>query len=102
MGNYAIQVNNLTKTYKLYDSNKRRIIESLFPMVKPKYKEFNALKDVNFTIKKGEIVGIIGKNGSGKSTLLKIITGVLKETSGEVLVDGRISALLELGAGFNP
>lgn len=102
MSEFAIEVNNLTKTYKLYDDNRRRIIESLFPNVKPKYKEFNALKDVSFKIKKGEIVGIIGKNGSGKSTLLKIITGVLNQTSGNIVVDGRISALLELGAGFNP
>lgn len=98
----VIEVKNLTKTYKLYKDNKRRIIESLFPNVKPQYTEFNALNDVSFQIKKGEIVGIIGKNGSGKSTLLKIITGVLQQSSGSVEIDGRISALLELGAGFNP
>ena len=98
----VIEVKNLTKTYKLYKNNKRRIIEGLFPNVKPQYTEFNALKDVSFQINKGEIVGIIGKNGSGKSTLLKIITGVLNQTSGDVKIDGRISALLELGAGFNP
>ena len=102
MSDYAIEVSHLTKTYKLYESNKRRIIEGLFPNAKPHYKEFNALNDVNFNIKKGEIVGIIGKNGSGKSTLLKIITGVLNPTGGNVKVKGRISALLELGAGFNP
>ena len=102
MGEYAIEVNNLTKTYKLYESNKRRIVEGLFPMAKPHYQAFDALDNVDFKIKKGEIVGIIGKNGSGKSTLLKIITGVLKQTSGNVVVNGRISALLELGAGFNP
>lgn len=102
MSENAIEVRNLTKTYKLYENNKRRIIEGLFPKAKPHYKEFNALKDVSFDIKKGEIVGIIGKNGSGKSTLLKIITGVLKPSDGSVVVDGRISALLELGAGFNP
>lgn len=102
MSEFAIEVSNLTKTYRLYENNRRRIIESLFPNVKPQYKEFNALKDVSFEIKKGEIVGIIGKNGSGKSTLLKIITGVLNQTSGNVVVNGKISALLELGAGFNP
>ncbi len=102
MSEFAIQVRNLTKTYKLYENNKRRIIEGLFPKAKPHYKEFKALNDVSFDIKKGEIVGIIGKNGSGKSTLLKIITGVLKPSDGSVVVDGRISALLELGAGFNP
>lgn len=98
----VIEVNNLTKTYKLYKNNKRRIIEGLFPNAKPQYTEFNALKDISFSIDKGEIVGIIGKNGSGKSTLLKIITGVLNPTSGDVKINGRISALLELGAGFNP
>ena len=102
MGNIAIEVKNLTKTYKLYESNKRRIIEGLFPGAKPHYKEFNALSDVSFTVNKGEIIGIVGTNGSGKSTLLKIITGVLNSTKGEVVVNGRISALLELGAGFNP
>ena len=102
MSEYAIEVEHLTKSYKLYDSNKRRIIEGLFPFVNPKYKEFKALDDVSFQIKKGEIVGIIGKNGSGKSTMLKIITGVLNSSSGNVVVNGRISALLELGAGFNP
>nr|WP_318684954.1 ABC transporter ATP-binding protein [uncultured Acetatifactor sp.] len=102
MSEFAIQVKNLTKTYKLYQNNKRRIIEGLFPKIKSQHTEFHALKDVEFSIKKGEIVGIIGKNGSGKSTLLKIITGVLNPTSGSVLVEGRISALLELGAGFNP
>ena len=78
MGNIAIEVKNLTKTYKLYESNKRRIIEGLFPSAKPHYKEFNALNDVSFTVNKGEIIGIVGTNGSGKSTLLKIITGVLR------------------------
>lgn len=102
MSEVVIEVSNLTKTYKLYDNNKRRIVESLFPKAKPQYKEFHALNNVDFTINKGEIVGIIGKNGSGKSTLLKIITGVLNPSEGQVLVKGRISALLELGAGFNP
>lgn len=102
MSEFAIEVSQLTKTYRLYENNKRRIVESLFPFVKPQHKEFNALSGVSFKIKKGEIVGIIGKNGSGKSTLLKIITGVLNQTSGSVSVDGNISALLELGAGFNP
>ena len=102
MSEYAIEVTDLTKTYKLYENNKRRIIEGLFPFAKPQYKKFNALSNVSFKIKKGEIVGIIGKNGSGKSTLLKIITGVLNPSLGNVSVNGRISALLELGAGFNP
>lgn len=102
MGEYAIEASHLTKTYKLYESSKRRIIEGLFPKAKPQYRQFHALHDVSFQIKKGEIVGIIGKNGSGKSTLLKLITGVLNPSNGSVAVDGRLSALLELGAGFNP
>lgn len=102
MGEVAIEVNNLTKTYKLYQNNKVRIIDGLFPGKKQRYQVFNALENVGFRINKGEIVGIIGKNGSGKSTLLKIITGVLSPTAGHIQVNGKISALLELGAGFNP
>lgn len=98
----AIKVENLTKTYKLYDSPTDRLKEALHWRGKKYHKDFHALNDVSFEIKKGETVGIIGKNGSGKSTLLKIITGVLSPTSGKVTVNGRISALLELGAGFNP
>ena len=97
----AIEVKNLVKTYKLYDKPMDRLKDSLGLSRKKKYKEHRALNDVNLTIKKGETVGIIGTNGSGKSTILKIITGVLSPTSGEVNVDGHISALLELGAGFN-
>ncbi len=100
--NVAIRVQNLVKTYKLYDRPKDRLKDALGMGRKKKlYKEHNALKGVDLTIYKGETVGIIGTNGSGKSTILKIITGVLNQTSGEVEVDGRISALLELGAGFN-
>lgn len=100
--NIAIKVENLTKTYKLYDSPADRLKEALHWRGKEYHKDFHALNDVSFEIKKGETVGIIGKNGSGKSTLLKIITGVLSPTSGKVTVNGRVSALLELGAGFNP
>ena len=98
----AITIRNLTKTYRLYESNKKRILEGLFPFVRQQHKDFHALSDVSFDVKQGEIVGIIGKNGSGKSTLLKIITGVLTPTGGEIQIHGRISALLELGTGFNP
>lgn len=98
----AIQVNNLVKTYKLYDRPKDRLKDALgFGRRKKLYKEHDALKGVDLTIYKGETVGVIGTNGSGKSTILKIITGVLNPTSGSVNVEGRISALLELGAGFN-
>lgn len=98
----AIKVENLSKVYKLYNAPIDRMKEALHPFKKNYHKEFYALNDLSFEIKKGETVGIIGKNGSGKSTLLKIITGVLNPTSGRVMVNGRISALLELGAGFNP
>ena len=102
MPNTAIKVSHLTKVYKLYDKPIDRLKESLHLLKKQYHKEFYALNDVSFEIKKGETVGIIGKNGAGKSTLLKIITGVLTPSSGHVHVNGRIASLLELGAGFNP
>lgn len=98
----AINVENLSKVYKLYHSRVDRLKESLHPLRKIYHSDFYALNHVSCKVKKGETVGIIGRNGSGKSTLLKIITGVLTPTSGTVSVNGRISALLELGAGFNP
>lgn len=101
MSDYAISVEHVDKMYKLYDKPSDRFKESLGLTRKKKYREHYALHDVNFQVKKGETVGIIGTNGSGKSTILKIITGVLNPTAGEVKVNGRISALLELGAGFN-
>ena len=97
----VIQVSHLTKMYKLYDKPSDRLKEALGLTRKKLYREHYALHDVNFDIQEGECVGIIGTNGSGKSTILKIITGVLTPTEGEVKVNGRISALLELGAGFN-
>lgn len=101
MAEVAISVNNVSKMYKLYDNPMDRLKESLGLSRKKKYKEHYALNDVSFQVRKGETVGIIGTNGSGKSTILKIITGVLNPTQGQVVIDGRISALLELGAGFN-
>lgn len=97
----AIHVDGLSKVYKLYNRNRDRLIESLGLSKKPRSTQHYALQNVNLDIYKGETVGIIGTNGSGKSTILKIITGVLHETEGTVQVNGRISALLELGAGFN-
>lgn len=98
----VIKIENLTKIYKLYDAPIDRLKESLHWQGKKYHKDFYALNDVSFEVKKGECIGILGKNGAGKSTLLKIITGVLTPTSGKVVVNGRVSALLELGAGFNP
>lgn len=98
----AIKVDNVSKVYKLYDKPVSRLKESLSIKKKVYHKNHYALDKISFEVKKGETVGIIGTNGSGKSTLLKIITGVLNPSEGSVTVDGRISALLELGAGFNP
>lgn len=97
----AISVDHISKVYKLYDKPMDRMVEALGLTKKKKYREHFALSDVSFQVKKGECVGIIGTNGSGKSTILKIITGVLNPTGGNLTVNGRIQALLELGAGFN-
>ena len=97
----AIKIKDVTKLYKLYDKPTDRLKESLGLSKKQRYKEHYALHNVSFEVKRGECVGIIGTNGAGKSTILKIITGVLNPTAGEVEINGRISALLELGAGFN-
>lgn len=101
MSNIAISVRSLTKTYKLYQQPIDRLKEALHPLKKSYHKKFNALDHISFEIKHGETVGIVGCNGSGKSTLLKVITGVLTPTSGHAIVHGRVSAILELGAGFN-
>ena len=101
MSEYAIDVQNVSKIYKLYDRSRDRLAEALHLTKKKLSKDHYALDQISFQVKKGETVGIIGTNGSGKSTILKIITGVLNPTGGKVDIDGRISALLELGAGFN-
>jgi len=101
MSDVAIKVEGLTKVYRLYDDPVDRVKESLHPFRKKYHRDFFALNDVSFEIKKGETVGIIGKNGAGKSTLLKILTGVLTPTQGQVQSNGKTLALLELGAGFN-
>jgi homopolymeric O-antigen transport system ATP-binding protein len=98
----AISVKNITKTYKLYDTHADRVKEAFHPLRKKYHNPFNALTDVSFDVNRGETLGIIGRNGSGKSTLLQIICGILQPSSGNVEVDGKVSALLELGAGFNP
>ncbi|MEE0956349.1 MAG: ABC transporter ATP-binding protein [Eubacterium sp.] len=98
---YSIRVEDVTKMYKLYDRNRDRFRDALGLTRRKLYREHYALHHLSFDVKKGETVGIIGTNGAGKSTILKIITGVLNPTEGKVEIDGRISALLELGAGFN-
>lgn len=106
----AIKVSNLSKCYQIYEQPHDRLKQSFYPRLQrlagkqPKqyFREFWALKDVSFEIKKGETVGIIGRNGSGKSTLLQLICGTLNPTGGSISTNGRIAALLELGSGFNP
>lgn len=97
----AINVKDVTKVYKLYNNPKDRFKEAIHPFHKQYSESFYALSHVSFQVKKGETVGIIGTNGSGKSTILKIITGVIQPTEGIVEVQGNVSALLELGAGFD-
>lgn len=98
----AIIVKNVSKLYKLYENPQKRIKE-LFSISKKTYHtDYTALEHVSFTVHKGETIGIIGKNGAGKSTLLKVITGVVTPSEGNIEVEGEISALLELGTGFNP
>lgn len=97
-----ISARNLTKSYRLFGHPGDRVKQFLSLGLRRYYREFTAVEDVSFDIRRGETIGIIGRNGSGKSTLLQLVCGILKPTSGTVQVNGRISALLELGAGFNP
>ncbi len=101
MEGYVLDIKHVTKEYKLYERQIDRLKESFHPLKKSYHKKFYALDDITIQVSKGEKVGIIGANGAGKSTLLKIITGVLNQTSGEIVTKGKIAALLELGAGFN-
>ena len=98
----AIKAEHLTKIYKIYERDIDRLKETFHPFRKRYSKDFYALNDISFEIRRGENVGLVGKNGAGKSTLLKIITGVLTPSGGSIEVNGRIASLLELGAGFNP
>jgi lipopolysaccharide transport system ATP-binding protein len=106
----AIRVQGLSKCYQIYTNPADRLKQFIFPRIKrligkpstPYYREFWALENISFTVKRGETVGILGSNGSGKSTLLQIICGTLSPTGGTVQTHGRIAALLELGSGFNP
>ena len=102
MTGIAISVRNVSKCYRVFDDQRSRVLHALWPTHTKGRQEIWALKDINFEIKRGESVAIIGRNGGGKSTLLEILTGTLTPTMGEVKVNGRVSALLELGSGFNP
>lgn len=101
MNETAIKVENISKMYRLFNKQSDKVKQALGLTRTPLYREYYALSNIDFEVKKGECVGIIGTNGAGKSTLLKIITGVLKPSTGSVFINGRVSALLELGAGFN-
>lgn len=101
MADWAVTAADLTKIYPLYNKKQDRLIEALDPRKRPRHRDFYALQDVSFTVDEGECVGFVGRNGSGKSTLLKILTGVLTPSGGTFAVKGKVSALLELGAGFN-
>ena len=98
----VLHINHISKRFEIYDKPRHRLQQMLFGRWKTYYREFHALSDIDFEVKKGECVGIIGPNGAGKSTLLQIMTGTLQPTGGTVERHGRIAALLELGSGFNP
>ena len=98
----VIELQGISKAYKLYDEPIDRLKEAFHPFKKIYHRRFHALRDISLSVRKGESLGIVGRNGSGKSTLLQIVTGVLTPTTGVLRTRGRISALLELGAGFNP
>ena len=100
MDDIVIKVNRVSKNFHIYDSPLDRLLENFIPRLE-RHKKFQALSDISIEVKRGETVGIVGRNGAGKSTLLQIICGTLKPTQGSVVVDGRVAALLELGAGFN-
>jgi len=96
----VIEIKKLTKEYKMYPNKRDRLLEAVFPSMN-RHEIFRALDEIELEVKKGEILGILGKNGAGKSTLLKIVTGVVAPTGGEVITNGKISSLLELGTAFN-
>lgn len=95
-----IEIKKLNKEYKMFKNKQSRLLEIIFPFYQ-NHETFSAINDLNLTIKKGEVLGILGKNGAGKSTLLKMITGVVTPSSGTLKVNGKISSLLELGTAFN-
>lgn len=102
MSETMIKITNLVKEYKMFARKKDRLMEAMFPNIVHKHGTFKAMDNLNLEIKKGEVLGVLGKNGAGKSTLLKMITGVVVPTLGTIEVNGKVSSLLELGTAFNP
>ena len=98
----TVKLKKVSMAYKLYDHPKDRLKEALHPLRKKYHRDFYALREIDLDVRKGEILGVVGKNGSGKSTLLKIVSNIMQSTSGSVQVNGTLSAILELGGGFNP
>lgn len=98
----VISLKGVSKFYKLYQANKDRLKEALHPLGKKYHREYFAIRDLSLEVRRGEILGIVGRNGCGKSTLLKLVSKVLQPNEGEIRVSGKVTALLELGAGFNP
>ncbi len=96
----VVKITDLVKEYKMFSKKTDRLLEAIFPSLN-RHQVFKAMDNLNLEIKRGEVLGILGKNGAGKSTLLKMITGVVSPTSGKIEVNGKISSLLELGTAFN-
>ncbi|MFZ5555407.1 MAG: ABC transporter ATP-binding protein [Pseudomonadota bacterium] len=98
----VIRAEGLTKTYRVFGQSAHRLLQAVSLGRRQHYQRFTALSDVSFDVRAGEALAIVGRNGSGKSTLLQLVCGIIKPTSGDIHVKGRVSALLELGAGFHP
>lgn len=101
-GNLAIQTDNVGKMFRIFDSPRQRLLQAAWGSRRRLYREFWALREVSFSLERGQTLGIVGRNGSGKSTLLQLISGTLTASQGLIKVSGRVGALLELGSGFNP
>src|SRR5262244_2162957 len=98
----ALRVRHVSKKYQMYQRRWDKLREVLHLTRGPLHREFWALEDISFDVEPGEAIGIIGQNGSGKSTLLQVLAGIMRQTRGDCLVEGKVAALLELGSGFNP
>jgi len=102
MGHPVIELDDVTKRYKIYKNPRHRAVEMLVPGVRRLHTDFWALRGITLTVERGETIGVVGVNGSGKSTLLQLLAGIIRPAGGRLEVHGRVSSLLELGAGFHP